>query len=331
MARQMVNGRSIELGTLTEALFSSAPGDALPESKLDLDYPTATLNSSITGMQDKKIKLFNGISAIAVGASASSVVVTTEVADAAFTKTYAGSDTVAGVIVSSPDNKCIVIDAATKDAIHAAGGADVYGRLTSAAGVRTVSFFSGADVAYTFVGATSVDIMFPESYKLTDAPFRAFSTGVGYTEGMPASHTHVLAEVTDLAASTVDITDVALLSELEKTTGAALIGIPTGTFTATDVSGALIELEGMIVPFAPDTIVIGQNLTAQVVSGAGTQTIFTVTAGEYIANTLEVFVRGVALVRGIHFTETTPASGIFTIGDAPYADDNLSVNYRVAP
>lgn len=59
----------------------------------------------------------------------------------------------------------------------------------------------------------------------------------------------------------------------------------------------------------------------------GTNTAFT-TARPYIANTLEVFINGVKQKRGTHFTETTPTSGTFTMGDAPLTGDDIMVNYQ---
>ena len=59
----------------------------------------------------------------------------------------------------------------------------------------------------------------------------------------------------------------------------------------------------------------------------GTNTAFTTTR-PYIANTLEVFINGVKQKRGTHFTETTPTSGTFTMGDAPLTGDDIMVNYQ---
>jgi hypothetical protein len=51
-------------------------------------------------------------------------------------------------------------------------------------------------------------------------------------------------------------------------------------------------------------------------------------ARAYIAGALEVYINGVKQVRGTHFTETTPASGIFTMSDAPLTGDVISINYQ---
>lgn len=66
-------------------------------------------------------------------------------------------------------------------------------------------------------------------------------------------------------------------------------------------------------------------------SGAinGSNTAFTTTQ-PYIGNSLEVFVNGVKQKRTAHYTETTPSTGSFTVGDAPIAGDIVSVNYLYA-
>lgn len=59
----------------------------------------------------------------------------------------------------------------------------------------------------------------------------------------------------------------------------------------------------------------------------GTNTAFT-TVRPYIPGTLEVFINGIKQARVTHFAETTPTTGIFTMGDAPLTGDNIIVNYQ---
>lgn len=47
----------------------------------------------------------------------------------------------------------------------------------------------------------------------------------------------------------------------------------------------------------------------------------------YIAGSLEVHINGVKQKRGTHFTETTPSTGAFTMGDAPFTGDDIMINY----
>jgi hypothetical protein len=59
----------------------------------------------------------------------------------------------------------------------------------------------------------------------------------------------------------------------------------------------------------------------------GSNTTFTASRA-YISTALEVYINGVKQVRGTHFTETTPASGVFTMSDAPLTGDVISINYQ---
>ncbi len=59
----------------------------------------------------------------------------------------------------------------------------------------------------------------------------------------------------------------------------------------------------------------------------GSNATFT-TSVAYIGGSLEVYVNGIRQIPTTHFTETTPASGIFTLGDAPLTGDLVSVSYQ---
>lgn len=57
-------------------------------------------------------------------------------------------------------------------------------------------------------------------------------------------------------------------------------------------------------------------------------TTFT-TAEPYIGGTLEFYLNGVLQARTVHYTETDPSTGEFTVGIAPSASDNLRVSYMM--
>jgi hypothetical protein len=59
----------------------------------------------------------------------------------------------------------------------------------------------------------------------------------------------------------------------------------------------------------------------------GTTTLFTAARG-YVAGSLAVYINGVKQKRGTHFTETTPASGTFTMTDAPLTGDDIMIDYQ---
>lgn len=70
-------------------------------------------------------------------------------------------------------------------------------------------------------------------------------------------------------------------------------------------------------------------ITNEVPSGTinGSNTAFT-TVKSYVAGTLEVYINGVKQQRTTHYTETTPASGTFSMSDAPITGDLIEVRYQ---
>jgi hypothetical protein len=55
------------------------------------------------------------------------------------------------------------------------------------------------------------------------------------------------------------------------------------------------------------------------------------TATSFVAGTLEVFLNGLKQARSADYTETTPASGVFTMATAPTTGDILRVNFLYSP
>ena len=106
------------------------------------------------------------------------------------------------------------------------------------------------------------------------------------------------------------------------------------------VSGSAITMAAapaastvLLADYATNTSVFQNGITGivtnQVPTGAvnGSNTSFT-TSTSYVAGTLEVWVNGLKQLPTTHYTETTPASGVFTLGDAPLTGDNVLVNYQ---
>jgi len=102
--------------------------------------------------------------------SGSSVVVTTELAG----RTASTGDTVKGVVVLTPNNRVIVRHPTSQDAFEDGAGNQVYGRLTEASGVWTLSFYvdlAGVETAYSFSSSTGIRWYFQQLYNpITDAP-----------------------------------------------------------------------------------------------------------------------------------------------------------------
>jgi len=59
----------------------------------------------------------------------------------------------------------------------------------------------------------------------------------------------------------------------------------------------------------------------------GVNPTFTVSKGSYIGGTLYVFINGILQDPKLHYVETSPGSGVFTMSDAPLTGDNVLVGY----
>lgn len=134
-------------------------------------------------LETKLLAAHNGVLTFSSSA-ASSDVVTTEVLAAANTDTpqtaltakgiYTG--TVSGII----DSKKVIIRAAgTDNGISDDNSDEVYGVLTEAAGVYTLSYYNADGTAYTFGSSTNIDFYFVEVFDLKDVPVElAINRGV---------------------------------------------------------------------------------------------------------------------------------------------------------
>lgn len=134
-------------------------------------------------LETKLLAAHNGVLAFSSSA-ASSDVVTTEVLAAANTDTPQTALTAKGIYVGTVsgviDPKKVIIRAAgTDNGIADDNSDEVYGVLTEAAGVYTLSYKNSDGTAYTFSGATSIDFYFVEVFDLKDVPVElAINRGV---------------------------------------------------------------------------------------------------------------------------------------------------------
>lgn len=100
------------------------------------------------------------------GATGSSTTITTEMSG----KTASSGSTVAGVPVSSPYNRAVLFDqngSEGHDYIQDGAGRIVYGRVTEAAGVWTLSYYvnnAGVETAHTLSGATNIRWFYQELF-----------------------------------------------------------------------------------------------------------------------------------------------------------------------
>lgn len=73
----------------------------------------------------------------------------------------------------------------------------------------TLSYYyldsSSVEQPYTFGGATTIDLAYVESINLQDAPFGSLQSGIAFSEILPATHTHTLANITDVTATAAEV------------------------------------------------------------------------------------------------------------------------------
>lgn len=102
----------------------------------------------------------------------------------------------------------------------------------------------------------------------------------------------------------------------------------TITFVTAPPTGAVLladyNISSTVYSVGTNSVIIGEVPSGSV---NGSNTTFTF-ARAYIAGSVEVFINGVSQLRTTHFTETTPASGIITMSDAPLTGDVIQVNYQ---
>jgi len=83
-----------------------------------------------------------------------------------------GSSTALGFITTGANNKALVLNSTNKSAIEDGAGNEVYARLTEAAGVYTLSYYSlvaGIETAYS-LPATTIDFYVNYSYSFDKLP-----------------------------------------------------------------------------------------------------------------------------------------------------------------
>lgn len=124
--------------------------------------------------------------------------------------TSAGSSE--GVITDSPKNRCTIRDVDFA-ALLDGGGNEVYGLLTQASGVWTLTYrsdISGTPTAYSLPAPESnCHIMVPKRYNLNVAPEDAFRNAAQFTNNTSALASHTAQSTGAHLASAIAVTDAA--------------------------------------------------------------------------------------------------------------------------
>lgn len=122
-----------------------------------------------------------------------------------------------GIIASVPNNRIEIYDSASQHKIQLASGDDVYGRLTVATGVYTLSFYSypsGTETAYTFPAAQNIDFEFNYRFAFAQFPTDAI---VGVTTRNLAQDNNPNGNLARLFSEMLTVTATNTISSVTKT------------------------------------------------------------------------------------------------------------------
>lgn len=276
----LIRGKQIQSGELTNSHISSSA--SIDYSKLNLtgkitstDLASGTLHNAddTTALVNKKFALFNQVlNFTANGGSTNATVAITNVA----TVDSLGNQTTEGILTSLTGGYRVPIRIkGTNNPVDDGFGNAVYAKLSEAAGVYTLTYFSeinGTETPYTFSGATQIDFAFMEVFNLQTMPYQALSTSIAWVDdaGITGNHTHDFStDISNRLAKFVTIensggkflatnvetaleelknditTIINNLASTATTKGASLVGIDStdAGLTATNVQSALKELK----------------------------------------------------------------------------------------
>lgn len=133
----------------------------------------------------------SGVGCLGVSVSGTSFNATTAITTALSTAGSSGvsvplqvstDEATMGVVTASPNNRVEVNDATSKNKFQDLQGNEVYGRIAQATSVYTLSFYTlvnGAETAYNFANATSIDFFFLYRFDFNRLPADfAFAVGI---------------------------------------------------------------------------------------------------------------------------------------------------------
>lgn len=158
-----------------------------------------------------------------------------------------GSNTAEGVSTTTGLNLVqLFVAGSTKQRLVDSNGNDVYGKITQATGIYTVSYFtspSGVEGVYAFSSPTIVDMEIPYWFSFADLPSNAF---IAVTERHVSPD---LAGTTRVQSDTLTPTGVNVLPSLSRTATGVLFDlningviIPAGASTGVSVSGTTVTI-----------------------------------------------------------------------------------------
>jgi len=177
-------------------------------SSADLTAGEVHAPEDTTSLENKKIIYFEEFDGISTGALASSTDVSA---------TFTGSGTAhsaledEGYLIDDPKNYVTILDNSTKSPIGDGSGNVVYGRLTEALDVWTLSYYSSVldvETSFEFTDDTSIDIFVPNRTNLNDMSEDILSLG-GSGSGSGSGSIELQAHIDDTSAHPAGNIDVA--------------------------------------------------------------------------------------------------------------------------
>lgn len=209
-------------------------------------------------LESKLTAYRQGVANKASGAS-SSVVVTTEVelsanTDVAVTSLTAAKGIYTGAVSGATDSKKVIIRQAGKDqGVVDDNNDEIYGVLTEAAGVYTLSFFNADGTAFTFASTTDIDFYFVEVRDLFDMPadihLRHHVSGVVDADQLGTLGGHLDGGANKHDASEIDVEasgNYLTIADLATNLAALDSQISTNAGNISTNAGAISTLQGQI-------------------------------------------------------------------------------------
>lgn len=252
-------------------------------------------------------------------ASGLSTIVTADLAG----KVAGGTATVAGVYTTAPDNRVVLVNLETETALEDAAGQRVYGRLTEAAGVWTLTYFTneaGVETAHSLT-SQNIRVYFAEVFTMATRPTRGADLGQIPTLDMTA-------DVVDASATQRGVvsTGVQSFAGNKTFTGTIAASNLSGTNTG-DVTLAAIgatpnangaSLSGQVLTLQPADSTFGGILTAIAQSILGLKTFVSGVVAQTVLRAEGVFQTAIEndASTGSAQTLPTPGKGIVRLTNA---------------
>jgi hypothetical protein len=237
------------------------------------------------------------------------------------TKSAAGGASTPGVLTAGAYNRVVLTDLDTQTAFEDAEGQRVFGRLTFASGVWTLSFYTneaGVETPYSFASPATMNVYFREVYTLANLP--TIPADLGALPSLDA--TADIVDATPLQRGLVNTTTQSFAGTKTFTGNVNVDGV---TRLATTLQQYLYATSGIVIsrkPFRSNRVALASGATQAVVpfsEDMGTED-YTVNCSFETSDSLPIF---------LQYIVTNRTSGGFTvIFNAPTDSPNYKLHYQ---